>query len=734
MGALEDCLEFLNVAGPGKVLLRTGSAAEALDARLAQLIGATSTSGRVSVFLPVSEAASPAVRDYLRDLVDKGVDPVVALVDPETATLVTDAGKLLSVQDDLGVALHAPLDAVAHGDLPHDRLVGVDADGQRTLPGELTNTYRLVPADQAAQRAALENLEASEAPASVERLRQWLAGNPAPAGSWDADLSSVAAAHYALFDALPGGEIDDLLESPRPVSLGELQDLLQSRLTSLGADTVWSEVESGRAAAALVNGWADGEKKPHAFYLVRDPTNGAMYWADTLAQGTLVPANPDGALDKRTAILERLNSTALLFDESGDPYTPVVLPVTEPAPLVSAHARPLGSSLLVGPWPAAAGKGTRQQILDVLAGHDGPVIAVDVRRGLSDKGLSALDSELKSQLVESLRRSAKPPVVLATEHNDELAWLVHNQYGGATVVPTMNQLGDLDGWDVRGQGPAEHYSVLSTGALEHAGKRAARTPAPQIPEPLREFRASPTWSDAERYFAENRTDLLMPESLQAVRTLIEQHQAFATAIGPGGVMNKDHPFFAPDHALPTFGAVLNVAANAAVDVNAGPMAPQDPSLLAEQVAPTTPVDESLPFGYLNTKPVPGTPGAFQDGLLWLRQLYLAALHEDVTDFGPDLLLEVLAGKGELEGERAARRPGAHELNRAHATIATALLRTVDPARFPGDLEPHDLVAAIDCLTGQDRVALHYIIRDDVLPRYPDAEDNLMALLEDIITC
>jgi hypothetical protein len=734
MGALEDCLEFLNVAGAGKVLLRTGSAAEPLDARLAKLIGTTATSGRVSVFLPVGEATTAGARDYLRALVDKGVDPVVALVDPETATLVTDAGKLLSVQNDLGVALHAPLDAVAGGELPHDRLVGVGADGRETLPGELTSTYRLVPADKAAQRATLENLEASGAPASIERLREWLAGNPAPVGSWHGDLSSVAAAHYALFDALPGGELDDLLESPRPVSLGELQDLLESRLTSLSADTVWSEVKSGRATAALVHGWADGEENPHVYYLVRDPKDGAMYWADPVEQGTLVPANPDGTLDKRTAVLERQHSTARLFDEGGNPYTPVVLPVTEPAPFVSMHARPLGSSLLAGPWLQAAGKGPRQQILDLLGGHDGPVIAVDVRRGLLNEGRSTLDSELKSQLNEVLKRSPRPPVVLATEHNDELTWLVHNQYGGVTVVPTMNQLGDLEGWDVSGGGAPEPYPVLSTGTLDHAGQLAARTPTAEVPEVLRGFLASSTWPEAERYLAVNRADLLMPESLSALRALIDQHRAFATATGPDGVPNKDHPFFEPDRTLPAFGAVLTVAARAAGNVNAAPIAPRDPSLLADQARPTTPADESLPFGYLTNRPVPDSAGAFQDGLLWLRQLYLAALDEDVTHFGPEALLDVLAGKGELEEERTARRPGTHELYRAHATIATALLRTIDPARWGGGLAPHDLVAAIDCLTGQDRVALHYIIRDDVQPRYPTAESDLKFLLEDIITC
>lgn len=727
MSALEECLEFLNMAGPAKVLLRTGSAATPLDPGLTELIGRTATSGRVSVFLPVGEATKAGVRDYLRGLVDKGVDPVVALVDPATATLVTDPATLLGVQDGLGVALHAPLDTVADGGLPHDRLVGVDEDGWETLPGELTSTYRLVPADKAAQRAALESLEASESPASVERLREWLAGNPAPTGSWHGDLASVAAAHYALFDALPGGEIDDLLDSPRPVSLGELQTLMQSRLTSLGADTVWSEVRSGRATAALVNGWADGEKSPRAFHLVHDPADGAVYWSDPREPDRLIPAHPDGTLDRRTAILERQHTTALLFDEAGNPYTPVAEPAAERAPLVSVHARPMGSSLLVGPWPKAAGNGPRGQILDVLAGYQGPVIAVDVRRGVLNRGRSTLDPELKVQLNESLKRSVRPPAVLASEHNDELAWLVHTQYGGVTVVPTMNQLGGLDGWDVHGEGGPEHYSVLSSGTLEHAVGRAGRTPPVEVPEVLRGFLASPTWPDAESYYAANRADLLMPESLSALRALIDRQRELAASHG-------DHPFFEPDRTLPAFAAVLNLAASAAGDMNAAPIAPRDPSLLAEQVRPTTPADESLPFGYLANRPVPGSVGEFQDGLLWLRQLYLAVLDEDVTRFGPAALLDVLAAKGELEAERAGRKPGAHELYRAHATIALALLGTVGLVPWGPGRAPHELVAAIDCLTGQDRVALHYIITEDFKPRFPAALGDLSLLIEDIITC
>ncbi len=59
MGVLEDCLEFLTMAGQGKVVLRTGSAAAPLDAGLTSLIETTVTSGDVSVFLPMDQAARP---------------------------------------------------------------------------------------------------------------------------------------------------------------------------------------------------------------------------------------------------------------------------------------------------------------------------------------------------------------------------------------------------------------------------------------------------------------------------------------------------------------------------------------------------------------------------------------------------------------------------------------------------------------------------------------------------
>ncbi|WCN83235.1 hypothetical protein [Micromonospora sp. LH3U1] len=735
MGVLEDCLQFFNVAGPGKVLLRTGSAAAPLDARLTDLIATTVTSGDVSVFLPIDQAPSAGVRDHLRGLVNKGLDVVVALVDSGTATLVTDPETLLNVQSDLGVALHAPLDAVALGRLPEERIFASGPDGREAPVGAFAETYRLMPESTTAQRTALENLETSLVPASIERLGEWLANNPAPAGSWPGDLSTVAAAHYALFDALPGGEIDRLLDSPRPVSLGMLEDLLQSRLTHLGADTVWSEVAEGRAAAALINGWADGDAHPRAFWLVRSPADGQMYWADPLTHGTLLPAHPDGSLNEHTAILERQQSTALLVDNLGNPYMPVLEAATETAPLVSMHARPQGESLLVGAWPEGARTAIRRQILEVVGGYDGPVIAVDVRRGRPLDGRSTLDGELKTALNESLKRSAGPPVVVATEHNDDLMWLVRNQYGGVTVVPSTNKLGDLEGWTVHGEGLPEHYSVLSSGALDHAGQLASRTPVAQAPQALREFLASPSWPDAERYIRENRVELLMPESLDAMRALVDTYRTRATAVGPDGLLLKDHPFFVPDRALPAFGVVLEVASRASTDLHAAPIAPTDPSLLAERVPQATPTDESLLFGYLSNRPVLGSQGPFQDGLLWLRQLVQAMLDEGVTRLAPGAVLDVLAGKGELEGERAARKPGAPELYRAHATVTEALLRTIDPDRWGGGVSPHDLVTAIDCLTGQDRVGWHYIIKQEVQPRVPaSAQEDLRHLLEDIATC
>jgi len=280
---------------------------------------------------------------------------------------------------------------------------------------------------------------------------------------------------------------------------------------------------------------------------------------------------------------------------------------------------------------------------------------------------------------------------------------------------------------VHGEDVPEHYSVLSSGAIDHAHRLAGRGPRVDVPEVLREFLAAPTWTHAERHLAANRADLLAPEALAALRRLTDRHRELVAAYG-------DHPFFEPDRTLPALAAVLNLAARAAGDPASAPIAPRDPSLLADQVRPTTPADESLPLGYLANRPVPGSSGPFQDGLLWLRQLYLAVLDEDVTHFGPAALLDVVAGKGELEAERAGRGPGAHELHRAHATIALALLGTVGLVPWGPGPAPHDLVAAIDCLTGQDRVALHFIIAEDFRPRFPASLGDLDLLIESIITC
>ncbi len=211
---------------------------------------------------------------------------MVALIDPGATTLVTDPEKLLAVQRDLGVALHAPVDAVAPGLLPEDRLFPVGVNGLKASADAVPASYRLLPEGQAVQRAALSDLKTSQVPASIERLRGWLTGSPARAGSWPGDHSAVAAVHHALYDTLPGGEVDKLLSSPRPVSLGTLQELLRGRLASLDPGTVWSEFSAGRAAAALIHGWPDGDANPRAFWLVRDPGDGRMYWADPWHMGS----------------------------------------------------------------------------------------------------------------------------------------------------------------------------------------------------------------------------------------------------------------------------------------------------------------------------------------------------------------------------------------------------------------------------------------------------------------
>ncbi|MFG1610454.1 hypothetical protein [Actinoplanes sp. NPDC049265] len=735
MAVLEDCLEFLNVTGPGQVLLRTGSTAAALDTRLTDLIGKTVTSGDVTVFLEVGQSPGAGVSEYLRNLVDKGVDVVVALIDPDTATLITDPGKLLDAQRHLKVDVHAPLDAVGSGVLPEERLLTFDTNALQAPAGALPEAYRLMPPGKAAQRAALSDLEVSPAPASVERLRNWLSGTRPSLDSSQGDFSLVAGAHFALFDTMPGGEFGALLESPRPVSLPRLQELLQHPLAPLGSDVVWSEVESGRASAALVSGWADGDARPRAFHLVRNPDDGQMYWSDPLNHGELLPANPDGAIDEHTAILERQNSTALLVNEHGAPYLPVIEAAADIPSLASVQAQSPAQSLLVGAWPQVARNTIRQQILDAVSDYGGPVIAVDVRRGRRSQGFSILDGTLKTALNESLKRFVAPPVVVATEHNDDLMWMVKNQYDGVVILPSTDRLGSLAGWEVHGEGQPESYSMLSTGALGRAGELASRAltvPAPQV---VREFLGSSSWTDAERYFQENKAELLTPESLAAVQALIDQDHARATTAGPDGVMHKDHPFFVPHRALRAFGAVLNTASRAVNDPTAAPIAPTDPSLVAEAVPHTAPADESLLFGYLANRTVPGSAGAVQDGLLWLRQLILAMLDQGVTGLRPDTVLDVLAGKGELEAERAARKPASPEIYRAHASVAEALLGTIDPVHWPRSGAPHDLIKAIDCLPGLDRVAWHYLIKHDV-PRFASgpAESDLKFLLEELATC
>lgn len=67
MGVLDDCLEFIDMMGAGKVLFRTGNAAMPLDGKLTELVERTSAPGGVSLLVSDADVYASGLPSHLHD-------------------------------------------------------------------------------------------------------------------------------------------------------------------------------------------------------------------------------------------------------------------------------------------------------------------------------------------------------------------------------------------------------------------------------------------------------------------------------------------------------------------------------------------------------------------------------------------------------------------------------------------------------------------------------------------
>ena len=734
MGVLEDCADFVSLMGAGKGLFRHGSAADEIGGRLLGLIGDAVVPARTTtVFVSSADVGSRELKAYLHSELDKGLHPTVTVFDSERFTPVRDFAVLDQARSFLGADINLP---VGMEPLPEDAWSQV---------ADLGDVLRLIPQSTAVQRRVLQELLADGSGPSVGRLARYVSASPpglTDGHEWMADHSALLGVPYALFGDAPGYGLSGVLDSPAPASKASVVRALGGSFSVHGLSAIVDELESGRASVALVHGWSPGETEPEMRWLFRDG-DGGLRWAVNSADGVLPEIGRNGAEDPRTRLLEQPHTSALMLGPDGVSYTPEPpVVVSEPSPArvhLSVNSRVADDSILVGNWDKGFLTPSQRRIRAEAERNEGKMVLFTVRRGQPVERMSTLDPADARDLHTILENNPQIPVVLVTEPNDQLQWLVTQRHQRALVQPRGDGWRML--WDVLGPGGrSDVFNDLSSETVYRATSLAAPVTRPVMPQ-VRAWTASNTWEEAQAFYRGNVTRLRTPEAAEEILRMLRDIEARGLTedkLSPGRLI-KDSLFFVPDVTLPAFAAVVNTALRAGNDPTlAGrpSIEPQHPWLAEPIEAHTQTADENLLFGYLTDRPLRFAEpvGAYLTGLLWLRELMQTTLSAH-TGVSPQEALSVVKAKGELDGERAARTPTQPELLRAHAAVVENLLGIVYPEHATGDAESRRaLLEVIDCLSGEDRVAWFYVIKHMVKPSWPDREQELSWLADRTVKC
>ncbi|TQJ23586.1 hypothetical protein FBZ33_3892 [Micromonospora sp. A202] len=738
MGVLADCLEVISTDGPGMFRYKdAASLSTVVDDRVYDLARKMVTPDTTALLIPASVSNPKSLRAYLHDLVAADARVVVVPFSSKSSGLL-DLDSALRLQDKLGVVLALP-GSVAPGGVPpglEDRLRSVESEAELERIGEQASAYRLLPETLAANLRQLAELDMAGQPASVAKLvSHSAAGRPTVSrdGFVAGDLSPLAAVYYATFGDLPKLSLAELRALARPLSRQRLHEALGQNPMPMPLANVLGEFESGRAAAALVHAPA-GSPTPGSFWMVKDDA-GQSWWAT----GTepVAPVDLDGSVDRRTAVMEDPYSEFVVVTSQGVPYLPY-LPAEPPWTLsVSANARRDGNTILLGPAPSST---ATDEITKVIKNHGGLVVLVNVRRGAPSRHGTTLKASIAESLHHILAMNPAISVVVATERNDELEFIVADQHGRSLVQPTM--VGFEKFWDVQGARSAyrERYRSLTDGALTRA-EALAHPPKPGPSDLVARFINQPTWKHVESYLKQHGDDLLTRAVVRELTDLESASIANGERISRyGNKQIKDSPFFREDRIL----AALRVLIEQDLRAQKGPEKagerPLEPlnGWPTEKVKPHTQTADSTFFlGYLTSRPlnearIGHKVGDYQVGLLWLRELLQAVRDADKTKVTLADVLAVVRAKGELEEERAARLPGEPEIFRAHAAIVEAIADIVGGRGASGRWL--ERLNATDCLTGIDRVFWHFILRDIVLPTYGAHKAEIGRMQDRINAC
>ncbi|MCI4061373.1 hypothetical protein MRQ36_01795 [Micromonospora sp. R77] len=737
MDVLRICREMLTLVGPSIFQYIAGSVGVTVHHQVYELARRTKVPGGIAVLTPLSAATSTSFRDYLHHLVAMDGRLTVIPFDPESSGHLSGLEDTARVQDGLGIVVGVPGTAVK-GDVPKHleaRLEPVGTTMHFGTTGLPPNAYRLLPEALMANRRQLAKLAAAaDQRPSVAKISQLATDGSRTAGDDGVavgDLTPLAGVYYAMFGDLPELSLTELLATTSPLSRPRLDDALGLASAPMPMANILQEFESGRAAAALVHAPFDSPT-PGSFWLVQDDA-GQLRWA-TGGQ-PLAPVVLDGAVDPRTAVLEHPHSTFVVVDPDGVPYQPELPAEPTWTPRVSANARLSGNTILLGPdGPSAA----INEIMAALDGHGGKILVVNVRRGPRTKHGSTLDKLAASELHHTLAANPEILVVVATEDNDELKFIVADQHGRASVQPTM--VGFDRRWDVQGARSVhrERYPSLTDDALTRAVALADPTKAAPSAR-VAEFVTQPTWEAAREYLERFGAELRTEQVAQELRALEAADKANGERPYRYGLI-KESPFYRENRVLSAFRVLIEQDLRARADQTLrgrAPLEPQNPWLAEPVAAHTQTADSTLFLGYLTGRPLDGARlgrevGPYETNLLWLRELLQAASSSAMTQVSIADVLAVVRAKGELEEERAKRTPGQAEIFRAHAAVVEAIANIVGAEETA--VGWRDLLKATDCLSGPDRVAWHYIFKDIVVPAFPDHELVFKDMMNHIVIC
>ncbi|GAA0587352.1 hypothetical protein GCM10010172_85580 [Paractinoplanes ferrugineus] len=728
MPTTADCLPGTLVSVPGKGFFYL---ADATDARVnADLLSAAArqdTPGGVTLFVHRDRALDESLIRYLNQLDPRArATTTITVLDPETLGPVTDVPALRHLAD----RLHLPV--LAPGPVDGRDVLPVGPDGQVTAGPAAA--HLILPPAVAVQRIALADAVSLADPpptiaAGLAQMATWerrnaatraelgLPATPAdviPTGPGAQAVTYAVGQLKARFGNLGSVDVFGLLTSTTPGTVEQLVAGLGGTLAPVRPAALAHQLRTHPGSLAMVTGTAPGSADQQVLWL-SSAESGNLTWHDPRTTGT--PAfNIDGAQDWRTAVLERDDARVFMLDADRHPVA-LPEPVTEPirdATTINppTSARPLGpGAIAIGPWP--------QETLDryglsalELGGR--PVITIDVRevrpRVLDPVQHNALKHTLERYWLHNVR-----PTVLATIRNPQVEALVRT-YQGGLIQQVPEGLGGRV-WTATGPGGVpQKFSgpVVTPEMLDAADMAPVDRDRPLHDDPLPPVLVTQlshnSYQEAAEHFVEHGPELRDPSVLSAMDDIADKL--------PG------------DARLDAHRLMLDVAARAPYLAGPDPIAPQSrTSFDPEPAWPLDrPVDLRFLLDYLTAADlVPGAdgtppPGRYQTRLLWNGLLLQAMLGRALTPAETTILAR---GVGESDLERATRPPGAPEIARAHASIFEALSAMLDE-RQPGVTDDRQaLLQLAECLTGADRVAWHFLIKDILLPHL-DQGGRLLA--------